>query len=193
MKKTIITASMFLAIFCCKAQQNQDEAMKAWQAYMTPGEPHKMLAKSSGTWNEDVTMWMAPGAPPEKSKSTAENKMIMNGLYQQSMHKGTMMGQPFEGMSTVGYDNAKKMYVSTWIDNMGSGIMYMEGTWDAGAKMIHFRGKGFDPVSGRDTMCRKELTFIDDNTQKMEMYMTMSGGQEMKTLEMIMKREMKKK
>ncbi|MEP6951417.1 MAG: hypothetical protein ABI863_19160 [Ginsengibacter sp.] len=32
----------------------QDEAStKAWQNYMTPGDVHKMLATSGGTWNED--------------------------------------------------------------------------------------------------------------------------------------------
>lgn len=27
---------------------------------------------------------------------------------------------PFEGISTLGYDNAKKTFFSTWIDNMGN-------------------------------------------------------------------------
>lgn len=40
--------------------------MKAWMTYMTPGDMHKMLAESEGEWNEDITMWMAPGAPPLK-------------------------------------------------------------------------------------------------------------------------------
>jgi hypothetical protein len=34
---------------------------------------------------------------------------------------------PFEGISTLGYDNAKKTFFSTWIDNMGTGMMVMEG------------------------------------------------------------------
>lgn len=174
---------MILAIFCCKAQQNQEEAMKAWQAYMTPGEPHKMLAKSNGLWNEEVTSWMAPGAAPEKSKATAENKMIMNGLYQQSMHKGTMMGMPFEGISTVGYDNAKKMYVSSWVDNMGSGIMNMEGVWDNASKSITFKGTCTDPMTSKSMNVREVFKVIDDNTQMMEMYMPGPDGKEFKTME----------
>ena len=51
----------------------------------------------------------------------------------------------------------------------------------------------FDPVSGKDVMVRKEIKFIDDNTQKMEMYVTMPGAMEMKSLEVLMKRDMKKK
>ena len=77
----------------------------------------------NGEWNEEVTMWMAPGAPPTVSKATAKNEMIMGGRYQLSKSTGTMMGMPFEGMSTVGYDNAKKQFTSTWIDNFGTGTM----------------------------------------------------------------------
>ena len=69
--------------------------MKNWQDYMTPGDVHKMMAKWDGTWNGEVTMWMYPGAPEQKSKSTAVNKMIMNGLYQEGNHSGDMMGMPF--------------------------------------------------------------------------------------------------
>ena len=180
MKKTIITASILFAAFCCNAQT--DAEMKAWQAYMTPGEPHKMLAKSNGTWNGDVTMW-TPGAPAQKSKSVAVNKMIMNGLYQQSTHKGTMWGKPFEGISTVGYDNGRKVYVSTWIDNMGSGIMLMEGTWDDATKSIAFKGTCTDPSSGNVMNVRETFKIIDDKTQMMEMYMPGPDGKEFKTME----------
>ena len=91
-------------------------AMKAMMDYATPGESHKMLAKSNGTWNGEVTMWMAPDAPPSTSKMTMVNKMVMDGRYQVSEAKGNMMGMPFNGMSTTGYDNHKKVFMSTWIE-----------------------------------------------------------------------------
>ncbi len=36
------------------------------------------------------------------------------------------MGMPFEGMGIDGYDNLAKQYVSTWVDNMGTGIMNID-------------------------------------------------------------------
>ena len=193
MKKTIVSASILLASFCCHAQikpesasttsSATDPSMEAWKSYMTPGEQHKMLAKSNGTWNEEVTMWMAPGAPPEKSKAVAENKMIMNGLYQESTTKGTMMGKPFEGRSIVGFDNAKKVFVSSWIDNMGSGIMHMEGVWDDATKSITFTGTCTDPMSGKMQNVKEIFKVIDDNTQMMEMYMPGMDGKEFKNME----------
>ncbi len=51
--------------------------MKAWQAYMTPGEPHKILVKSNGTWDEEVKMFMTPGAPPQIMKATFTCSMTL--------------------------------------------------------------------------------------------------------------------
>lgn len=121
MKKILSAVAAIIISNLLFAQSDND--MKAWQDYMTPGDVHKMMAKYNGEWNEEVTMWMAPGAPPTVSKATAKNEMIMGGRYQLSKSTGNMMGMPFEGMSTVGYDNAKKQFTSTWIDNFGTGTM----------------------------------------------------------------------
>jgi hypothetical protein len=156
--------------------------MKAWESYMTPGKFHQMMAKDDGTWNEEITMWMDPSAPPTKSTATAENRMIMGGRYQESVHKGDFNGMPFEGRSILGYDNAKKVYVSNWIDNMGTGMMYMEGQWDQKLNGIVFRGKSVDPMTGKELPVREVFRIIDDNTQIMEMYDSRMG-KEMKTME----------
>jgi Protein of unknown function (DUF1579) len=157
--------------------------MKNWQAFMTPGEMHKKMAKWDGKWDADITMWMAPGAPPQKTKATAVNKMVMNGLYQESIHTGNMMGMAFSGKSTLGYDNLRKVFVSTWIDNMGSGIMYLEGPMDETGKTIMLKGKMTDPGTGFITDVRETMSIKDDNTQVMEMFVGMPGGKEMKTME----------
>lgn len=159
--------------------------MKNWMAYMTPGDIHKMIASWDGTWNGDVTMWQMPGAPPQMSKSTATNKTIMGGRYQVSNHKGNMMGMPFEGMSMLAYDNAKKTFINTWIDNMGTGIMTMEGTWDEASKTINFNGKGIDPTAGnvKEMTMRETFKIIDDKNQVMEMFGPGPDGKEFKMME----------
>lgn len=188
MKKLAISASavLFMINTFTASAQNQDQ-MKAWADYMTPGDVHKMIAKWDGTWKEDVTFWMQPGAPPTKSSATCVNKMVMGGRYQQSQHTGTMMGQPFEGQGTLAYDNARKMLISTWIDNMGTGIMYMEGTWDDGSKSATLKGKTPDPMTGKEMDVKQVFTLVDDNTQKMEMFMN-QNGQEIKTMEIMLTR-----
>jgi len=156
--------------------------MKNWQDYMTPGDMHKMMAKWDGAWTGEISMWMQPGAPEQKSTSTAENKMVMNGLYQQSTHTGNMMGMPFSGMSTTAYDIHRKEFVSTWIDNMGSGIMVLKGPWDEATKTITLKGKTTDPGTKGESNVRETFTIIDDNTQEMKMYMVMPDGKDFQTM-----------
>jgi hypothetical protein len=164
-------------------------AMKNWQNYMTPGEMHKMMASWDGTWTSDVTMWEKEGAAPQKSMGTAVNKMVMGGLYQESMHSGNMMGMPFQGHSITGYDNAKKVFVSSWIDNMGSGIMTMEGPWDAASKSITMKGKAVNPSTGKDCDYTQIMKVVDDNTQTLEMYGPGPDGKNMKMMEITFKRK----
>jgi hypothetical protein len=190
MKRLILTlAAVFTtAVFIELAAQSEAE-MKAWMEYMTPGDFHKEMAKWDGEWTGDMLMWMSPGTEPQKLTSSCVNKMIMGGRYQSSTHTGNFNGMPFEGISTTGYDNARKKFISTWVDNMGTGIMVMEGVWNENTKTLELKGKQTDPSTGKEMDVREAFKVIDDNTQKMEMYMTPAGGKEFKSMEIVFKRK----
>lgn len=179
---------IFILMISGRVFSQSQEEMKAWMEYMTPGPVHEMLAKSNGDWTGEVTMWMSPDAPPVKSSSTTTNKMIMGGRYQVTEHKGDMMGMPFEGMGITGYDNASKMMVNTWVDNMGTGIMTMKGPWDEASKSCTLTGTTIDPMTGKECMMKEKFTIIDDNTQKLEMWDNRTGT-ERKSMEIIFKRK----
>ena len=170
-KKTVGTTDTTDQVKTKEAWVPIDSVMmdKAWKENMTISEQHKMLAKAAGTWTGDVTMWMADGAPPMKSTSTTVTKSIYGGLYQQTNHSGDMMGMPFEGMSLMGYDNLKKEFFSTWIDNMGSGIYVSTGAWDAATKTINLTGT-MRCMNGQDAQMREVFIMTDDDHQTMEMY-----------------------
>lgn len=161
----------------------------AWNDYMTPGEPHKMLAMESGTWHEEMTMWMEPSAEPMKNTMTAESKMIYGDRYQETIHKGDFMGMPFEGKSILAYNNASQEYTSTWIDNMSTGIMIMSGKYDEATKTINFSGTTVDPVTKKEKAVREIYTIVDENTRKMEMFDVDYSGKEYKSMEIIMTRK----
>ena len=154
-----------------------------WRAYMTPAAPHQMMASWNGTWTGEVSLWMDPSAPPMKSTMTAENKMVMGGRYQQAINQGTFMNEPFEGMSTLAYDNHKKHFISTWVDNMGTGIMVLEGPWDEASKTMTLKGKMVDPASTRDMEVKETFRIVDNDHQVMEMYHVGPDGKEVKTME----------
>lgn len=155
--------------------------MKKWQECMTPGEMHKWMASMNGKWTTEGKFWMDEKAPPTESKGTCENKMVLNGLYQESVHKSMMMGMPFEGHGTLAYDINRKVFISTWIDNMGSSIMILEGTYDDASKTLTLKGPWEDPIKGKMEI-RETCKMINDKTQMMEMY-GIQGGKEMKWME----------
>ena len=163
--------------------------MKNWQEYMTPGEPHKLLASWDGTWTGDITMWMAPGAPPQVSKATAVNSMMYGGRYQMSKHTSSMMGMPFEGQSIIAYDNIKKKFVSTWVDNMGTGIIMLEGPWDEASKTLTLSGKSLDPMTQKEMTMKETMKMVDQNTQFIEMFGPGPDGKDFKMMEIKMTRK----
>jgi len=191
MKLIVVLLTSSLLLLKLDTVHSQDDAMmKAWTAFMTPGEMHKMMATWNGTWTAEVSSYMDPSAPPTKSTATVENKMALNGLYQMGHFTGTMMGSPFEGFGTLAYDNAKKMFVNTWVDNMGSGVVIMTGQWNPATKTLELKGTQSDPMTGKDSAIREELKIIDANTQKMTMYGVGMDGKEMKFMEATMKKKM---
>jgi hypothetical protein len=171
-----------------KVSVEAEKERKAMMDYMTPGPMHKMLMSANGEWTEYITLWRSPGALAESIEATCTNKMILGDLYQESIHKGMMMGMPFEGRGTCGYDNAKKVFQSTWVDNMGSGIMFLEGKYDETSKAITMKGKMIDPATGKTENVREVLKFVDNNLQLMEMYVT-KNGKEFKNMEIKLSRK----
>ena len=162
--------------------------MKAWAEYASPGSSHKMMADETGTWNCDMTFWMEPKGKPEKATSVANIKMILGGRYQEANYSGTMMGQPFEGKSTLAYNNASKEYTTTFIDNMGTGMIIATGKFDEKSKSMELKGDMVNPLNGKKTPYREIYTIVDANTRKMEMF-DVKNGEEFKSMEIIMKRK----
>jgi hypothetical protein len=163
--------------------------MKAWQDFATPGAMHKWMEKTNGTWEAEVSQWMDPAAPPTKAKAVNVQSSALGGRYVIGKFSSTMMGQPMEGISTMAYDNAKKEFTSTWIDNMGTGIVHMSGTYDEATKTLNLKGHQTDPMTGKDTDIREEMKMIDDDTYTMTMYGAGMDGKEMKFMEGTFKRK----
>jgi len=175
-----------------KAEQQPSEAeiMAMMAELAKPGENHKLLASGVGTWNYTLKWWMDPSAAPTESSGTAVTKEVMGGRYFISEHTGKMqMPGPdgkmteaeFKGMSTEGYDNVKKKFVSSWIDNMGTGIMLSEGDYDEATRTLTYRTE-YEMTPGVKTKIREVIKITAKNHRVFEFYED-RGGTEVKTME----------
>ena len=133
-------------------QPNQADMMKQMMEMAKLNENHKLLADMVGTWSYTVTMWMNPdpNAKPETSKGTSVTNSIMDGRFfvsnvtgkmEMPGADGKMKNVTFKGMGFDGYDNAKQKFVGSWVDNMGTGIMMSEGTYDPATKTFTYNAE----------------------------------------------------
>jgi len=165
-----------------------DQAQAAWMESMTPGTNHEMMAKYSGEWKEIVTLWNAPGAEPTTTEFSCIIEMVYENRYQESIHTGTINGVPFQGRGIIAFDNAAGKFISTWIDNMSTGVMYTSGTFDEKAQRMELRGEMVDPVTKKVSKIREVVYFKADNEQLHETYTTPFGGTEYKSMQIQMLR-----
>ena len=166
--------------------------MKQMMEMSKLNENHKLLADMNGNWNYSIKMWMNPdpNAPPQQSKGTATRKSVMNGRYvamdvtgkmQMPGEDGKMKEMQFKGMGVEGYDNVKQKFVGSWIDNMGTGIQFSDGTYDPATKAFTYTSV-MEPMPGMKMPVREVITISDNNHMALEWYEN-HGGQEKKTME----------
>jgi len=186
---TSVTSPAVSAPATTSASPSEAEMMKQMMELAKLNENHKLLADLAGSWSTSVKM-MEPGKEPTVSKGSVTYKSIMNGRYFVGDHTGSMKmpgadGKmkdfAFKGMSIDGYDNVKQKFISSWIDNMGTGIFTFEGTYDPATKTFTYTGE-MEMMPGMKTPVRSVIKATDKNHRSFEWYEN-RGGQEMKTLE----------
>ena len=174
------------------AQPSEAEMMKQMIELSKLNENHKLLADMAGTWTYTIKMWMNPDptAKPTESKGTAVRKPMMDGRYfvmdvsgkmQFPGPEGKMKDMTFKGMGIEGYDNVKKKFVGTWLDNMGTGIFMSEGDYDPTTKTFTYNSE-MEPIPGMKTKVREVIKIVDKDHQTLEWYED-RAGQEAKTME----------
>lgn len=151
---------------------HDDETMMRMQEYGTPNENHAVLARLAGSWNADVTFWMAPDGEPQTSQSTGEAEMIFGGRFLEQKFSGLMMGQPFEGRGIYGYDNITEEYNGIWFDNFGTGIMVSKSQYDPQTKTLQEEGSMSCPLTNDKRSYRAVTTIVDDDHYTYETFMT---------------------
>lgn len=173
-------------------QPDMQKMMQQMAEMSKLNENHKLLSSLDGNWDYTIKFWMNPDpkSPPQESTGTATRKTIMDGRYvtmdvsgnmKMPDETGNMKDVEFKGMGLEGYDNAKKKFVASWIDNMGTGIEFSEGKYDPASKSFTYTME-MEPMPGMKTKVREVIKIVDDSHMMLEWYET-QGGKEKKTME----------
>jgi len=172
-----------------KMGAEQQAMMEAMQKAGAIGPQHKQLQAMVGDWTYAMKFWMDPAGKPEESTGASTYRSVMDGRFVQHEHKGMSMGMPFHGIGLLGYDNVTKQFQSHFFENMSTGQMLMNGSYDSATKTYTFRGDMDDMMKpGTKVKVRETVKVVDNNSQVLEWYET-RGGKEAKMMEITYKRK----
>jgi hypothetical protein len=110
-------------------------------AMPAPSSEHVWLEKFVGEWVTKSEAKMGPDQPAMQCSGTLSSRML-GGFWVLNEMKGDMVGEPMTGVQTIGYDEARKMYVGTWVDSMTAYMWQYEGNVDATGKVLTLDADG---------------------------------------------------
>jgi hypothetical protein len=146
----------------------------------TPGPEHKQLLAYAGTWDAVIEMTDETGKQTT-SKGVSKLAAGPGGFWIVDDFQAEMMGAPFTGHGTTGYDQTKGKYVGTWIDSWSSSVMVLEGTYDAAKKALTLSGMA-PGMDGKPVLHTMVTTDKDANTRVFEMFLPGPDGKAMKVM-----------
>lgn len=187
MKRLILFVLLSFVMSHNSSYSQSDDSMQSWITYKTPGPVHEMLAKATGNWNIATKFWLTPGSDYFTSKGTSYAEMIMGGLFLKTTDKIEGMGNFRNGSAIIGYDNSAKISQKIYIDDYGSGMLYMEGTWDDATKTVTYKGKMMDHDLDAFVDATETMTFNGD-TMILKAYRPDSKGNQFQYLEFVFTR-----
>ncbi len=156
------------------------EMMQKMTEAGAPGDTHKWMSELAGEWTFVNTFRMDPNMPEMTSTGKATYKSLFDGRFIECTIQGDMMGQPFEGRATMGYNNVTKKFESTWIDSMSTQTMFGTGTWDATKKQLTTVMDGTDCMTGKPCKMTEVTTHTDKNHIVSEFTMPDMNGKDFK-------------
>lgn len=171
----LFLAAFLLTVTNSHAQNDNEKAMKAWKDYSTPGDGQKLIGKLAGDWNAEINEYRDRTKPQVTSTAKVHNEMILDGRYLSTHYTGTMMGMPYDGMGTLAFNTGTSEYCSTWIDNLGTGIVYLKGNRNIEGSELQLKGMGYDPVQNKEVNMRELIHFNTPNDITMEFLVEVNG------------------
>jgi hypothetical protein len=162
---------------------SQDEMLKMMTELATPGEDHLVLNSLVGKWKTVSKIYSSDSKNPLIEKGNAVHKWVLDKRFIHEEFSGKWMGKTFKGLGMLGYDKVKKVYTSSWVDTMGTGIMTSEGTYSIQDKTLTMNTVYSCPVSGASKKGKNVTKIISNKEHIFEMYDIDSSGKDVKMME----------
>jgi hypothetical protein len=129
-----------------------------------PLKEHAWLEQFAGEWDY-VTEVKPPGQQEAIQFKGEEKSRMIGGFWLLAENNGEMMGLPFTGIMTLGYDPKSKSYLGTWVDSMGDYMWQYKGAVEG--KKLTLESKGPCPLKPPGTLVNfRETLELKDKDHK---------------------------
>ncbi len=144
-----------------------------------PTAEHQQLKDHAGTWKVACKFYMEPGQPPMETAATETIEMV-GEFWTLSKYQADMMGMPFVGRATLGFEPHAGRFVSTWIDSMTPALFTFTG--EQKGDTIVMEGEGWSCMTNAVLKHRTTEKHVSKNERIFEMFATMPDGKEIKLM-----------
>jgi hypothetical protein len=119
---------------------------------------HEWLKQLVGQWDAEFKMYMQPDQPTESAGT--DSVRALGGLWVVAETKTTMMGAPYNGILSLGYNPQQKNFHGTWIDSFGGYLWVYKGTLNDAGDMLTLETEGPSLQAPGKTARYKEIIQI---------------------------------
>jgi Protein of unknown function (DUF1579) len=127
---TLVTSAQAADAPAPPATKADAEANKAMMERLTAatqlGPQHAALAKYLGRWDVDIAL----PRMATHSKGTAEYSWVIEGRWLGCRIKGSMLGQPFEEFTILGYDSYSQSAIEVSVESADNSMVMSRGSSD---------------------------------------------------------------
>ena len=144
-----------------------------------PGPAHERLAALEGEWE----VIFSPAQGGGETLGEGEARTILGGRFVEEKVRSEWMGQPFEGLGIIGYDNVREEFTMVWCDNMSTGTWYTTGQMSG--TTFTFEGENSDYMTGEANRWGKSVLEMGSDKHTFKGYTKDKSGTTFQNMEMV--------
>jgi hypothetical protein len=167
-----------------RAQVTDAALVKALEGALTPGAGQARLDPMVGTFDVKIRTWLSPNAAPVESHGSCVNVWVLGHRYIQSMLAAKVMGEPFDGIGYVAYDNVGKTYQMAWMDGGSTAMTLYQGGFDGATKAATMKASVLNPVTAKPTPLELRLSILPNGDHVSELWGQGAGTTLFKMMEL---------
>ena len=117
-----------------------EHALQQWMASAAPVAQHVQLQQMAGRWRIHQRDWRSSQTPWNDATGIATWRPVLGGRFIEQELVTTLGGHPYHGLGLIGFDREAGKYVGAWMDDFGTSLLPLEGSWDAASRTLNLKG-----------------------------------------------------